>query len=265
MMSARKPTDLTIAATLRYLEEYLPADSRILDAGCGAGELALKLKETGHRVTGLDVETEEVEKARALGVETKQVNFLHFQEGSFDAIVFSFSLHHIFPLDEAVEHAERLLVPGGLLLAEEFAWDEMDQNTARWFYGMWSLLESCGVLAEEEAEKEHHCHSHEGHADNADGRTAPATPQAPLDEWRNEHHHEPPLHTGQQMREGIERRLDSVRSEQVPTLFTDFAVALEPSQRGFDVANELLEFERTLIDDKTIVPLGLRMVAKRKG
>lgn len=34
-MSIRKPADLTIAATLRYLEEYLPAGSRILDAGCG--------------------------------------------------------------------------------------------------------------------------------------------------------------------------------------------------------------------------------------
>ena len=261
-MSARKPTDLTIAATLRYLEEYLPADSRILDAGCGAGELAVKLKDAGHRVIGLDADEGAVEKTRALGVEARHGDFLRFEEEPFDAICFSFSLHHIFPLDEAVEHAERLLVPGGLLLAEEFAWDEMDQNTARWFYGMWSLLESCGVLTEEQAEKEHHCHSHEGHADK---RTTPATPQTPLDEWRDEHHHEPPLHTGQQMREGIELRLDSVRSEQVPTLFTDFAVALEPSQRGFDVANKLLEFERTLIDDKTIVPLGLRIVAKRKG
>jgi SAM-dependent methyltransferase len=263
MMSARKPTDLTIAATARYLGEYLLADSRILDAGCGAGELALKLKEAGHRVTALDVETEEVEKARALGVETKQVNFLHFQEGSFDAIVFSFSLHHIFPLDEAVEHAERLLVPGGLLLAEEFAWDEIDESTARWFYEMWSLLETCGVLSEEYSAGGEH-HGDHAHGDHAHGAT-PATPQTPLDEWMTEHHHEPPLHKGKEMLGGVEQRFDLVNSERVPTLFADFAVALEPSQRGYDVAFKLLELERSLIDDEAIVPLGLRMVAKKKG
>ena len=186
-MSARKPTDLTIAATLRYLEEYLPADSRILDAGCGAGELALKLKETGHRVTGLDVETEEVEKALALGVEARQADFLQFEGGPFDAIVFSFSLHHVFPLAGALEHAERLLVPGGLLLAEEFAWDEIDESTARWFYEMWSLLETCGVVSEEySAGGEHHGdRAHGGHAHGA----TPATPRTPLEEWMAEHHH----------------------------------------------------------------------------
>ncbi len=257
-----KPTDLVTADTLRFYEEHLPARSRILDAGCGAGNLAAKLKDAGHHVIGLDADEGAVEKTLALGVEARHGDFFRFEEEPFDAICFSFSLHHIFPLDEAVEQAERLLVPGGLLLAEEFAWDGMDQITARWFYGTWSLLESCGVLAEEEAAKEHHCHSHEGHADK---RTTPPTPQTPLDEWMDEHHHEPPLHTGQQMREGIERRLDSVRSEQVPTLFTDFAVALEPSQRRYDVACKLLELERSLIDHEAIVPLGLRMAAKRKG
>ena len=95
----RKPTDLTISGTLRYLEDYLPADSRIMDAGCGAGELAGELKEAGHRVIGLDVDEGAVDKARALGVEARQTDFLHLEGETFDAIVFSFSLHHIFPLE----------------------------------------------------------------------------------------------------------------------------------------------------------------------
>ena len=64
---------------------------------------------------------------------------------------------------------------------------------------------------------------------------------------------------------GVEHRFDLVNSERVPTLFADFAAALEPSQRGYDVAFKLLELERSLIDDEAIVPLGLRMVARRKG
>ena len=262
-MSFRKPADLTFAATLRYVEGCLPADSRILDAGCGAGELALKLKDAGHRVTGLDVDAREVEKALALGVEARQADFLHLEGEPFDAIVFSFSLHHIFPLADALEQAGRLLVPGGLLLAEEFSWDEIDERTARWFYEMWSLLETCGVLSEEySAGGEHHGdHAHGGHAHGA----TPAKPQTPLEEWMEEHHHEPPLHKGKEMLEGVERRFDLMSSERVPTLFADFAAALEPSQRGYDVAFKLLELERGLIDGRAIVPLGLRIVAKKRA
>ena len=258
-MGARKPTDLTISGTLRYLEDYLPADSRIMDAGCGAGELAGELKEAGHRVIGLEVDEGAVDKARALGVEARQTDFLHLEGETFDAIVFSFSLHHIFPLGDALEHTGRLLVPGGLLLAEEFSWDEIDESTARWFYAMWSLLESCGVLTEERGDEEHHHHSHRDHVDE---RPVPTTP---LEEWLEEHHHEPPLHKGKEMLDGVERRFDIVNSERVPTLFADFAAALEPSQRGYDAALKLLELERGLIDDGAIVPLGLRIVAKKRG
>ncbi len=227
------------------------------------GELALKLKDAGHRVTGLDVDGREVEKALALGVEARQADFLHLEGEPFDAIVFSFSLHHIFPLADALEHAGRLLAPGGLVLAEEFSWDEIDAGTARWFYEMWSLLETCGVLSEEySAGGEHHGdHAHGGYAHGA----TPAAPQTPLEERIAEHDHEPPLHKGHEMLEGVERRFDMVSSESVPTLFTDFAAALEPTERGYAVAFKLQELERSLIEDEAIVPVGLRMVAKKKA
>lgn len=257
-MSVRKPTDLTTATTLRYFEEHLPAGSRILDAGCGTGELALKLKDAGHRMTGLDLDAGSVEKALSLGVGARQGDFLQFGGELFDAIVFSFSLHHIFPLADALESVRRLLVPGGLVLAEEFAWDEIDDSTARWFYGMWSLLETCGVLSEEYSAEGHH------HRDHAHPST-PEALQTPLGEWMEEHHHEPPLHKGKEMLGGLERRFELVNSSRVPTLFADFATALEPSQRGYEVAFKLLELERSLIDDEAIVPLGLRVVAKKRS
>jgi SAM-dependent methyltransferase len=255
-----KPTDLTTTETLRYCEEHLPARSRILDVGCGAGELTRRLQDAGHRVIGIDSEPEEIEKALALGVDARHADFLQFEDDPFDVILFSFSLHHVFPLEGALEHVDRLLGPDGLLLAEEFAWDEMDQSSARWFYGMWSLLDSCGVLSGEYGEGgEHHHHSYGADRDTG---TKPATP---LDEWREEHHHDPPLHTGKQMLEGVGGRFDSVSSHRVPTLYSDFAAALEPSERGYDIARKLLDLERSLIDDGTLVPLGLRFVGKKKG
>ena len=251
-----KPNDLVTTGTLRFYEEHLPARARILDAGCGAGDLASKLKDAGHHVIGLDANETAVEKTRALGVEATQAEFIQFEAEPFDAIVFSFSLHHIFPLTDALGHAERLLVPSGLLIAEEFAWDEIDEATARWFYSMWSLLESCGVLTEEDDEHHH------SHGDLPDDRPVPTTPR---EEWIEEHRHEPRLHKGKEMLDGIERRFELVGSEKIPTLFTDFAVASEPSQRGYDIAFKLQELESNLIDDRTLVPLGLRIVARRRS
>jgi SAM-dependent methyltransferase len=42
------------------------------------------------------------------------------------------SLHHIGGLIPAVDKIERLLGPGGTLIAVEFAWDRFDDATATW-------------------------------------------------------------------------------------------------------------------------------------
>jgi SAM-dependent methyltransferase len=55
---------LELAGTLAALDEHLPADGRVLDAGGGPGRYAVELAERGYRVSHLDPTPELVDVAR---------------------------------------------------------------------------------------------------------------------------------------------------------------------------------------------------------
>jgi SAM-dependent methyltransferase len=73
----------------------IPAGARMLDVGCGAGQIAIPASAAGVRVTGLDIATNLVEHARAearrAGVDATFIEGdaeeLPFPDGSFDVVV----------------------------------------------------------------------------------------------------------------------------------------------------------------------------------
>ncbi|NHN62183.1 class I SAM-dependent methyltransferase [Haloarcula sp. JP-Z28] len=104
------------------LADRLPAESRVLDAGCGAGTPAMDVLAADHTVTGLDISREQLRTARKRVPEPRlcqgDLAALPFPADTFDAIV---SLHAVIHVPRA-EHAavfaefERVLEPGGRLL-----------------------------------------------------------------------------------------------------------------------------------------------------
>jgi SAM-dependent methyltransferase len=110
------------------LARLRPPPARILEIGCGSGELARALSAARYEVVAVDPEAPEGEQFRRL-------SFEDFDEpGPFDAIVASRSLHHIHDLGAALDKVVRLLGEDGVLLLDEFAWDRMDDATAEWYY-----------------------------------------------------------------------------------------------------------------------------------
>ncbi|EMA07672.1 Methyltransferase domain-containing protein [Haloarcula vallismortis] len=118
------------------LADRLPAESRVLDAGCGAGVPAMDVLATDHTVTGLDISREQLRTARdqSLGPQFCQGDLaaLPFPANTFDAVV---SLHTVIHVPRA-EHAavfaefERVLEPGGRLLAAlgDEQWEGNNEN-----------------------------------------------------------------------------------------------------------------------------------------
>lgn len=110
---------------LRQVCSYLPdRDARILDVGCGAGELVALLEERGfRRVRGIDVSHEQVELARARGVRNVEraelLDDLSAQVSALDAIVALDVLEHFDKpqLLDVVDAIVGALVPGGRLIA----------------------------------------------------------------------------------------------------------------------------------------------------
>jgi SAM-dependent methyltransferase len=133
-LTANQPADVPTRETLMFLLSHIPVGAEILEIGCGEGRVACELLKRGYGVTGLDSDPEIVASAQRRGVRAVVASWPDFAGSvSFDAIAFTRSLHHINPLGEALDHAQGLLNPNGLLLIEDFAFEEANEATIDWF------------------------------------------------------------------------------------------------------------------------------------
>jgi ubiquinone/menaquinone biosynthesis C-methylase UbiE len=99
--------------------------ARVLDIGTGPGVLLVELAQMRPdlHLTGIDLSPDMVAVAgrnlapfgERAGVRTADVTNLPFDDGSFDLIVSSLSLHHWDRPEAAAPELERVLKPGGLI------------------------------------------------------------------------------------------------------------------------------------------------------
>jgi len=100
---------------------------RVLEIGCGAGELAHAIAQRGYSIMAIDPEA-------PVGPIFRRTSLEDFEEPEpFDVVVASRSLHHVHDLDAGLRKIHTLLCEGGLLILNEFAWELMDDRTARWY------------------------------------------------------------------------------------------------------------------------------------
>ncbi len=101
------------------------------------------MRDAGYTVTAIDGNSNAVAEAKQLGIEVIEGDFHRFEiDQKFDAVLFSASLHHMQPIDQAVNRAAGFLKHGGTLIVEEFAAELFDEKTAIWFYGLKSVIEA---------------------------------------------------------------------------------------------------------------------------
>ena len=102
--------------------EWLAAQSgeRILDLGCGDGQLTERVAATGARVIGLDSSAHMAAAARARGIDVAEgsAEQLPFETQGFDAVFSNAALHWVRDQDAMMGEVHRVLKPGGRFVAE---------------------------------------------------------------------------------------------------------------------------------------------------
>lgn len=93
---------------------------RILDLGCGDGQLTVRIAATGANVVGLDASAQMAAAARARGIEVTESSAeqMPFSSQSFDAVFSNAALHWVRDQDAMIREVRRVLKPGARFVAE---------------------------------------------------------------------------------------------------------------------------------------------------
>jgi SAM-dependent methyltransferase len=100
----------------------LAAGSRVLEIGCGAGELATKLSRGGLDVTAIDRTPRAEFPAIAGSFETYGSG-----GGTFDCVIAMLVLHHVDDLDGTIDKMASLLTRGGIVAIDDYGWERRDE------------------------------------------------------------------------------------------------------------------------------------------
>ena len=102
--------------------EWLAAKpgEKILDLGCGDGQLTQRIAATGADVLGVDASLEMVRAARERGIvaDLGDAEQLPYADKTFDAVFSNAALHWVRNQDAMIAQIDRVLKPGGRFVAE---------------------------------------------------------------------------------------------------------------------------------------------------
>jgi SAM-dependent methyltransferase len=220
------PTDPGLAQTFRFVRAHVPrASSRILEIGSGNGALALLLRQAGHEVVALDSSVDAVADAGRRGIDTRLCRWPDYDDDPFDIIVFTRSLHHMHSLTDSLAQARRLLLPGGNVLADDFAFADVQAADANWFYTTLVNLRNQGVRFEAESGFAHYVLHHGGS----------------LDAWRTDGDHG--IHSATAMEQALRAQIGLTGYSCVPYMFRYIAAAVGGSLHSRSIVNSVFHDE----------------------
>jgi ubiquinone/menaquinone biosynthesis C-methylase UbiE len=235
-------TQLPISETVNFVKRHASKPGlRLLEVGAGEGDLALALMQSGYDVRALDNDEAKVSLAQRKGVDCRLADITEYEDDPFDLILFSRSLHHIQPLDQAIKRTRSLLAEDGTLLVDDFAPETADEDTVRFRYETEFILRgSCGLSCS----------------------TRDEYPLDPLQHWKDHLFVKHKVSDSVTIRGAIAAIFSNVEEESVPYMYRYIVDKLPRNSESLSIAQKVLREEKDLIARKMIKPIGLLMVAK---
>jgi SAM-dependent methyltransferase len=105
---------------LPMVEHYAVGARRLLDIGCGEGQVARRLSGQGVNIVVVDLTASQIQLACQRGGSARFVRAaaegLPFVDAAFDTVVLCLAIEHVEPFEAALEEVARVLIPGGRFL-----------------------------------------------------------------------------------------------------------------------------------------------------
>ena len=238
-----RPVDIATKHSVDFIRAYAPTKCEMLEIGCGEGDVAQKLQSFGFKVTAIDTDDAAVARAREKSVNAAVARWPDFQSELFDAVLFTRSLHHMHDLKAAIAAAKLRLHPDGLLLVEDFAFDEADARTSRWFADQLRARPVAKMLVPPK--------------DSFIAKVLGA--ERPHDAWHSNHGHD--LHSAETMRTEIAAQLSVKNAVSAPYLYRYLIPALPETPKAAALLEDFLNKEEQMIASGDIVSIGRRVIA----
>ena len=111
----------------RLLGGLVTPDTRVLEVGCGIGDLCASLSDS--RVTGIDISSRAIEIARSrhpsLDFRVLDVETDPLPNEAFDLVILSDTLGHLVDIQNTLERLRTILAPGGKIIVTyySFLWE----------------------------------------------------------------------------------------------------------------------------------------------
>jgi SAM-dependent methyltransferase len=204
-----------LASQWSFISTALPtAPARLLEIGCGAaGGIVPAALAAGYQAIGVDPQAPD-------GPAYRQVPFEAYESRSaFDAVVSVQALHHISNLDAALERVDLMLTPDAVVVIVEWAWERIDEATARWLFARAAAGADSGWAG----------------GLRGGWQASGLTWAQYRDGWAREHG----LHASHTVESALANRFDTVLREDVPSLFGDVPEISEDSERAAIAAGEI--------------------------
>jgi SAM-dependent methyltransferase len=241
---ARTGFDVVVSHQLDLVSGAVPKGSRVLEVGCGRGELAGALGALGYAVTAIDPAMGDMPVVRGVRFEKAAVEDFT-ADAPFDAIAFTTSLHHVADLGKALDAAAALLAPRGLIVVDEFDVRAPDDVVALWFYELQELLAVAGIF---------------------DPKKISGSPgQPPLERWLAGHTGDDGrlIHDGPAMIAAIRERFTTVEISGGPYLYR-YVAAGARGPRAPWIVEAIRDSEQRRIALGLMPPVGLTIGARAK-
>ena len=105
---------------LPLVEHYLKGARRVLDVGCGEGQVTRRVAGVGAVAVGIDPASSQIrvalERGGAAGFVRARAEQLPCLSAAFDGVVLCMALEHMDPFESAIHEIARVLTPGGRFL-----------------------------------------------------------------------------------------------------------------------------------------------------